>query len=679
MKRILIDGREADLSEAPIAINWEYLNLSEPGKKYSPYTSSLTLPFTPKNKSIMGFADVVGGNPAAARDIQDVDIWLGPLRFIRGGTLKILSSAKEGYLGTVTSRNQYIEAIEAYTLDEAIADCAATFTYAAYADAIDALRTGTVTAVNKGFILPRTLEGSISTSTWTIYSTANGHTHEVWLSAAAIITQMIAEGVMTLKVWESGASVAIASSDLWTDLGKLYLPCWNWVLYDGGSAWTLELASGERLIAGDVIDRSQLVTFGGKTSWEFIKSIAQIFCAAIYQDADEITLVPLNNISSAGAVDLTGKCKPLTKYYTVPGHGSSNYIRYKNTDNLTDDFARMNISVGIKPLLEKELLTFDLMLPGQYFVVTHMKKFFDTNVNGNGELLTTPMLLFDDGEQAIVTVTHGSDTAASIYLKVLSYYDFTPWWSSYNLISIEGIAYDAEIGINHYLLSKLRPWLLVRINELGGLFYLNKISGYDPDSGKPARCQVIKWAGGEFSITPASFTFAYNGQTGTITIVSNILWVATYIGDGVSLDKESGTGNDTVTVTVTDDNAVDTTIEFSFGGVIEEITADMPAMEINSISAIGTQYRASAFSPAPTVNITSIPGGARRVFWAIYKGGVITSIDGYCDLTLGHGTADYTLTGVITTSQMGTDFTLRVGYSADSHPIVSNKFTITLP
>ena len=200
MKRILIDGRQADISEAPIAINWEYLNLSDPGKKYSPYTSSLTLPFTPKNKSLMGFGDVVGADLSSVRNVQDVDLWLGPLKFIRGGTLKVLSSTKEGYQGTITGRNQYIEAIEDYPLDEIIADCAATFTYAAYADAIESLRAGSDAGINPGFILPRTLEGSIASSIWTIYSVANGHTHEVWLSAAAIITQMIAEGVLTMKV-----------------------------------------------------------------------------------------------------------------------------------------------------------------------------------------------------------------------------------------------------------------------------------------------------------------------------------------------------------------------------------------------------------------------------------------------------------------------------------------------
>ena len=170
MKHVLIGGQRADISKAPLAINWEYLDLAQPGKKYSPFTSTLTLPYTAKNKSLMGYGDVAGASLTKVRAVQDVDLLIGGLKFIKSGTFKVLHSGKEGYTGTITGRNTFIEAIEAYTLDEAITDAAATFTYSTYAAAIAALRTGTVTAVNKGFILPRTLEGAISSSIWTIYS-----------------------------------------------------------------------------------------------------------------------------------------------------------------------------------------------------------------------------------------------------------------------------------------------------------------------------------------------------------------------------------------------------------------------------------------------------------------------------------------------------------------------------
>ena len=681
MKRILIDGRQADISEAPIAINWEYLNLSDPGKKYSPYTSSLTLPFTPKNKSLMGFGDVVGADLSSVRNVQDVDLWLGPLRFIRGGTLKVLSSTKEGYQGTIISRNRYIEAIEGYTLDEIITDCAATFTYAAYADAIESLRAGSDAGINPGFILPRTLEGTITSSIWTIYSVANGHTHEVWLSAAAIITQMIAENVLTLKVWEGDALIDVTASTLWDDLEKLYMPCWNWVLYDG-AAWTLELASGQRLINGEVIDRSQLVTFGGKSSWDFIKAIAQLFCAAVYQDRTEITLVPLANISSAGAVNLSGKVRKEKKYFAIPGQGSVNYIGYNNTDNLPKEYGRMTITAPVKPVVEKELLTLDLMLPGQLWVNQYSKNFFNTDFNGNGALATAPMLLYNNRDPDYTTITHGTDTATDILLKVLTHFNFSGYWAPFQMMSSIGECWDAEVFLDHYTLSKLRPWLLVRINELGGLFYLNKISGFDPDTGKPAKCQVVRWGEGGYSVSTNALKFTYTGQTQQIVITSTVAWTAAVSGiptGGVLIDKASGSGDDVITVTMDGEVFANNLITITFGTKVELVTCRMDEMLLVSVDTIGTQTYLEAFSPAPSVEMQSTDGGLRRLFWAIYNGAVLVR-SGYKDLTIPAmiTTEFIDITGLTVLELPDTDFTFKVGYKAGDYPISSANYQVTL-
>ena len=681
MKRILIDGRQADISEAPIAINWEYLNLSDPGKKYSPYTSSLTLPFTPKNKSLMGFGDVVGADLSSVRNVQDVDLWLGPLRFIRGGTLKVISSTKEGYQGTIISRNRYIEAIEGYTLDEIITDCAATFTYAAYADAIESLRAGSDAGINPGFILPRTLEGTITSSIWTIYSVANGHTHEVWLSAAAIITQMIAENVLTLKVWEGDALIDVTASTLWDDLEKLYMPCWNWVLYDG-AAWTLELASGQRLINGEVIDRSQLVTFGGKSSWDFIKAIAQLFCAAVYQDRTEITLVPLANISSAGAVNLSGKVRKEKKYFAIPGQGSVNYIGYNNTDNLPKEYGRMTITAPVKPVVEKELLTLDLMLPGQLWVNQYSKNFFNTDFNGNGALATAPMLLYNNRDPDYTTITHGTDTATDILLKVLTHFNFSGYWAPFQMMSSIGECWDAEVFLDHYTLSKLRPWLLVRINELGGLFYLNKISGFDPDTGKPAKCQVVRWGEGGYSVSTNALKFTYTGQTQQIVITSTVAWTAAVSGiptGGVLIDKASGSGDDVITVTMDGEVFANNLITITFGTKVELVTCRMDEMLLVSVDTIGTQTYLEAFSPAPSVEMQSTDGGLRRLFWAIYNGAVLVR-SGYKDLTIPAmiTTEFIDITGLTVLELPDTDFTFKVGYKAGDYPISSANYQVTL-
>jgi hypothetical protein len=668
MKRIMISGSPADLPQAPIAINWEYLNLAEPGKRYSPFTSTLTLPYTPANKKIMGYGDVIGGNPAAVRAIQDVDLWIGALRFIREGTFKVLNAGKDGYQGTVTGRNRFIEDIESYTLEEIIADCAETFTYTDYADAIESLRAGIDAGINPGFILPRTLEGSIASSIWTIYSGANGHTHEVWLSAAAILDQMIAEGVLTLQVYEAGVFVALADSDLYTELQKLYTPCWNWVLYDNTSSWTIELASGQRLLNGQVVDRADFKNFGGKTSWEFLKAVAQLFCAAIWQDRTDIRLIPLNALTTTGAVDLSGKAKVERKYFAIPGHGSLNHISYAGAE----DIGKLTVTSPVKPEEEKNLLTFDISLPGQLYVGQYSKNFFNTAEGREGAIL-----LYDSGDPDYTTITHGTDTATDVLLKVLTYFDFSTWWTTYRLLAAKGIAFDAEIYLDTYSLMRLRPWLLVRINELGGLFYLNKITGFDPDSGKMAKCQVVKWATGLYSISGETIVFTYEGQTATITVTANIAWTVT-AGAGVSLNKSSGTGDDTVIVTAEYYAGIEAIITFNFAGNELAGTADMAEMTLDSIDAIGTQITGDPFSPAPTFTATSIYSqGTRRVFWAIYNGATMVR-SGYEDFVMLLGTNDYSFTGLTVTELPDTDFTFRIGYKAGTYPIQSANYAVTL-
>lgn len=676
MKRILINGSPADLSSAPIAVNWEYMDLADPGKKYSPFTSSLTLPFTANNKRIMDYGDVPGSDLTTIRSIPYVDLVIAATKFIKSGTLKILNTTKDGYQGTITSRNTYIEAIEGYTLDDAITDASSSFTYATYAAAIDALRSGAITAVNKGFILPRTLEGSIASSIWTIYSGSNGHTHEVWISAYALLKAMVDEGVITLKVLEAGAFVDIEDSLLYSHLCKLYTPCWNWVLYDGGAAWTIEEASGQRLINGTVVDRSIFTTFGGRSSWEFIKAIAQLFCCAVYQVETEISLIPLNQIATAGAIDLSGRVKLEKKYFAIPGHGSSNYVNYENTDNLAESFARTTITAPVIPTEEKSLMTLDLMLPGQYWVNLYSKNFFNTDYNANGALKDKPLLLYDDGDTDYTTITHGTDTEVDVLLKVLTYMDLTQWWAIYQSLATLGEAYDAEIYIDPYTLTKLKPWLLVRINELGGLFYLNKISGFDPDSGRLAKCQVVKWLVAKYDVTPTSLVFTYNGETKTLTVTSNIPWLVTTLGD-VTLNKASGTGNDTVIVTCDSNIEADTEVNFNFGGAMVDIIATMQNMTLNSVAAVGTQGVGDPITPDPTFSATAIGTGPRRVFWAIYKAAVRVD-SGYRDFTITAGTNNYAITGLTAPGTPGTDYTLRVGYKSGTYPVSSAQFEIIL-
>jgi hypothetical protein len=289
------------------------------------------------------------------------------------------------------------------------------------------------------------------------------------------------------------------------------------------------------------------------------------------------------------------------------------------------------------------------------------------------------MLLYDGGDTDYTTITHGTDTEVDILLKVLTFMPLSAWWANYQMVSSRGIAYDAEVYLDPYTLSRLKPWLLVRVNELGGLFYLSKITGFDPDSGKMAKCQLVRWGDAiSYSLSTSAMTFTYDGQSQTITVTSNVSWTASVIGSGVVLNKYSGGGNDVVTVTSNIYGGITATIRFNFAGTAVDVSVAMAEMTLDSVAAIGTQVFGDPFTTAPTFTATSILSqGPRRVFWAIYKGSTLVD-SGYKNFTMLLGTNDYSFTGLTVPSDIGTTFTFRVGYESGYYPVSSAQFEIIL-
>ena len=288
------------------------------------------------------------------------------------------------------------------------------------------------------------------------------------------------------------------------------------------------------------------------------------------------------------------------------------------------------------------------------------------------------MLLYDGGDTDYTTITHGTDTATDILLKVLTFMPLSTWWATYQTVASRGIAYDAEVYLDPYTLSRLKPWLLVRVNELGGLFYLSKITGFDPDSGKMAKCQLVRWGDAiSYSLSTSAMTFTYDGQSQTITVTSNVAWTASVIGSGVVLDKYYGGGNDVVTVTSNVYAGIGSIIRFDFAGTTIDVSVTMAEMIIDSIAAIGTQTWGDPYTSNPTFAATSTEPGTRRVFWAVYKGSTLVS-SGYQNFSILFGTNNYSFTGLSAPQDTGTTFTFRVGYEPGSYPVSSAQFTITL-
>ena len=579
MRRIEVNGKLADVSESTIGLNWEYLNLLSPDQRFAPFSSEITFPPTPKNKSIIGHGDDVGANLTKIRDIPYVNMWIDVYKAISNGYLKVLSSDKNGYRASITGRNKVIEGLVDLGAWSKILNVADSPSWASYTAAIDELEVGT-----NGWILPRLLEDPITSTTFNIYHTTNGYLHELWISAAKLLESITASSLgHSFKIYEGGSIIDLDASSIYPYLQKLYTPAWNYVLdfFSPTDFYIQGKASGPRLINGKTIDYSTFAFFGGGSAWDFIKLIAQLFCAVIYVDADAtggstggtITFVPLNNIDSTGAINMTGRSKNRVKYHYLQGYEYENFIRFKNTDNLPKDFNLLTINAPVNPINKKELFEFKMMLPGLYYSA-YAGTIFNTDPGANSELMKSPMLLYDDGTVIATTVTYGANSHAA-NLRVLTYFEIDQFYTALQAINQEGVMYDIDLHISMYDFLNFKPYRLLRINELGGLFYLNKITNFDPYSGRLAKCQVIKYSGLVHSLSETSMNFMEDGETKNVDVSANMAWTVEVSDAWISVDKTSGTGNDVVAITAADNSGVARTgtVTFNFSGT--EIICDI--------------------------------------------------------------------------------------------------------
>ena len=497
MRRLIINGSPADLSNEPIGLTWQYFDVSDPSKRYNPFSSTIKLPFTPRNLSIMGYANATGARLTAARSLPNVDYYFGPMKVIEGGTLKVTSIEKDTITCSITSKNSLQNDLTSRSMDDVIASAAHTWSDT-YANVMASLMAGT-----DGWLLPRTIEDAITSKTWNIhnYSAPNDvPKHELWVSVAALLDAIETLHSMTFSVHESGALADLQASDYYASLQKFYIPAFNYILYFSSypSSWyTKKLATGTRTIGTESFEYSGVKFFAGKSAWEFIRLVAILTGCVIYFENGGITFAPIDHFDQTTEFDLTGRVKKISKYINFPGYGSNNFLRYKTSDNLADDYGQSVITANVLPAEDKELLSVDAVLPGRYYNATEAKTLFDTNYARNGDLKSYPCILYDDGTTAnTVTITWTGSPgtqSATVNVPVLRQWLLLSGYISLYAAAYKGEMYDIEAGLNLYQFMQLKPYKLVRINEVGGLCCINKISNFDPYSGKPAKMQVVRW------------------------------------------------------------------------------------------------------------------------------------------------------------------------------------------
>ena len=259
MKHLEINGKLADMPNDPIGYTWQYFDMMDPEKRFNPYTTTIKLPKTPRNVSLIGYGHATGAGLSTARDIPNVNFYLGPYKIISGGYLKV-TSIDDTINVQITSRTTLADTLEALEMADVFSRAASdTGTIAAsYADTITSLLAGT-----DGWILHRTIEDAVTSKTWTIHNYSSPNElpqHELWIKMSLLFDTLETLGSFTFSVAEGGAVVDLQASTFYSSvLAKLYTPAWNYIIYPSSyptNWYPRKLTSGTRTVNGKAFEYS---------------------------------------------------------------------------------------------------------------------------------------------------------------------------------------------------------------------------------------------------------------------------------------------------------------------------------------------------------------------------------------------------------------------------------------
>ncbi len=496
MKRLEVNGRFADMSNDTIGLTWQYFDLFNPSKRFNPYTTTIKLPKTPNNVAIFGYGSAVSGRMTAMRDLPNCNLYFGPYKIIANGYLKVQSIDEKTINVQLVSKTDLIDTIAAGSFADIETQAAATtgVISAGFAGAVDSIAAGT-----NGWLLPRTIEDPITSTTWNIMPTLDVYSskHELWASVAILLDAIEVLYGCTFKVAEMGAINDLQSSDLYINqLKNIFCPAWDCQLEPNAfpNDWYVwRNYYGRRTIDGETIENANMTLMGGKNPWEFIRIVAQLTCSMLWVDGTDIYFAPFDDLDMFAPVNFTGKIKTPIKYPNLPGFGSKNYLRYNVSDNTPETYGQSIIPTAVKPEDEKDYIKLDITLPGRYYNATENKTLWKTKYQECGDMV----IMMHKGTTYVtdtVAYTSGGTTLTrSADLRLLRPVLLLTNYISVYAAAVKDVYYEIDLGLNLYDLMQLKPYKLVRINELGGLFYLNLVNNFDPYSGKAAKVQLIRF------------------------------------------------------------------------------------------------------------------------------------------------------------------------------------------
>lgn len=505
MRQLFINGSLVDLdTTTAIGLNFQNGDISDPTQKLLSTTNSFSLPITSNNQKIFNFIKSPFSLTSLPYQKLTTDFFDGNIHLIKEGN-SIINKIGERIEITCISSKTIIDTLKEKTLRDLMRENFddGGLSWNTLSDLVDDIATNNVLNLNlvywalneegyNSFFLNQHLNGTI-----------------------ALRPLQIIEWIEDFSGYSLILTGSVFDDVIFDDLNIPFYDLIPFKFYAGGLGTYKLYLFDDPLISAIYgtatipnIDK-EFAYYGIKTVMDFLRTIAVMTGSIIEvnETTKQIILTRTNDIFVSSATkNWTNKIIKSEKKFSFGNFAINNIIKYKLDEGINETAGRIEIISNNNNLAQLKEYTIDCILPrsiydplyGYHYLLGStdkeqknltVKPLSEIIILLDNTILPTALTFFADYEDSGGIIQQ--DNYSKIVKTVVAY-DFSARYSELEKVLQNTIVYDAEIYLNLLDIHNFSSSNLVNIENLGGTFYVNKITGFNFNSKKGTKVELIK-------------------------------------------------------------------------------------------------------------------------------------------------------------------------------------------
>lgn len=513
MRQLIINGQAVELSEkTAIGYDLQTGDLSDPVKRRFNVTNSFSIPKTASNRKLFEFCE----NPFSTAEIQysqvTVDYYDSNIELIKGAK-GYISEVGDNYQLTIVKDGNLIDTLKDKKLRELMREGFSSegsfsqsldfetfvrrFTSGIYYGTRGVYVHGCEYAEHLDYPNPKLWDGHLFISIKKIFEYIEDFTGYS-LIISDTITDLVDFDYLRLPFYDL---IFFSTDQPGFQLTGLYL-------YDDlpSSGYDSEYIPASYDFYKDV------------SVLDLIKALSVMFCAQVNIDSQtkEIRIVPMTTIVEDSApINWSGKTIDYTKHFNFGSYGQTNQVDYELDTDVMEGTGRtvfMSNNVNLQTIkqfkinaLAPRYITYSSSPTAPPIPLTGSTKTISSWNSGmftDNPLKKMTILKLDSSLGTVgffmkcafwqSGMINFETTIADVAMTNLAIFNYSGYYQPIEDMLTNPVRYEATMNLNGIDIQSFKPYKLVKVDELGGVFYVNKITGYNSSSKKGTKVELIK-------------------------------------------------------------------------------------------------------------------------------------------------------------------------------------------